>query len=48
MTSIGAAGDRDAVGVTRHAYPASAMVGDYMRAAAGLVPTGVIFAIGRS
>ena len=29
---------------TRHAYPASAMVGDYLRAAAGLVPVGVVFA----
>src|SRR3954447_23179401 len=29
---------------TRHRYPASAMVGDYLRAAAGLVPTGAIFA----
>jgi hypothetical protein len=29
---------------TRHAYPASAMVGDYLRAAAGLVPAGVLFA----
>jgi hypothetical protein len=30
--------DDDAVGVTRHAYPAMAMAGDYLRAAAGLVP----------
>ena len=29
---------------TRHAYPASAMLGDYLRAAAGLVPVGVVFA----
>src|SRR5216684_1766715 len=29
---------------TRHVYPATAMVGDYLRAAAGLVPTGVVFA----
>jgi hypothetical protein len=28
----------DDVGLTRHAYPAMAMVGDYLRAAAGLVP----------
>ena len=34
----------DAPGTTRHIYPSSAMVGDYMRAAAGLVPTGVLFA----
>jgi hypothetical protein len=29
---------------TRHVYPASAMLGDYLRAAAGLVPAGVLFA----
>jgi hypothetical protein len=29
---------------TWHSYPASAMVGDYLRAAAGLVPAGAIFA----
>jgi hypothetical protein len=29
---------------TRHSYPASAMAGDYLRAAAGLVPTGLLFA----
>jgi hypothetical protein len=34
----------DAAGTTRHIYPGSAMVGDYLRAAAGLVPTGVLFA----
>jgi hypothetical protein len=31
--------------MTRHAYPASAMLGDYLRAAAGLVPTAAILAI---
>ena len=31
-------------GASRHLYPASAMIGDYLRAAAGLVPTGAIFA----
>lgn len=31
-------------GTTRHVYPTAAMVGDYLRAAAGLVPTGVVFA----
>ena len=31
-------------GASRHFYPASAMIGDYLRAAAGLVPTGAIFA----
>lgn len=30
--------DDAAAGVTRHAYPAMAMAGDYLRAAAGLVP----------
>jgi hypothetical protein len=35
----------DAMGeASRHVYPATAMVGDYLRAAAGLVPTGVVFA----
>ena len=29
---------------SRHIYPASAMVGDYLRAAAGLVPAGILFA----
>ena len=31
-------------GTTKHVYPASAMIGDYARAAAGLVPTGLLFA----
>jgi hypothetical protein len=34
----------DTAGTTRHVYPASAMVGDYLRAAAGVVPVGVVFA----
>jgi hypothetical protein len=34
----------DSAGTTRHVYPASAMVADYLRSAAGLVPTGVVFA----
>jgi hypothetical protein len=34
----------DVADTTRHAYPASAMVGDYLRAAAGLVPVGILFA----
>ncbi|HVC50842.1 MAG TPA: hypothetical protein VND87_02350 [Stellaceae bacterium] len=29
-------------GVTRHAYPTAAMAGDYLRAAAGLVPAGAL------
>jgi hypothetical protein len=36
--------DDETVGASRHVYPATAMVGDYLRAAAGLVPTGVVFA----
>ena len=31
---------------TRHIYPASAMAGDYLRAAAGLVPASALFATG--
>jgi hypothetical protein len=34
----------DSAGTTWHVYPASAMVGDYLRAAAGVVPVGVLFA----
>lgn len=34
----------DEPGATRHVYPTSAMAGDYLRAAAGLVPTGVLLA----
>jgi hypothetical protein len=30
--------------MTHHAYPTSAMLGDYIRAAAGLVPTAALFA----
>jgi hypothetical protein len=33
-----------APGTTRYGYPTSAMAGDYLRAAAGLVPTGAILA----
>ena len=29
---------------SQHVYPMSAMIGDYLRAAAGLVPTGAVFA----
>lgn len=43
MTPIEEVADDDA-GTSRHIYPASAMVGDYLRAAAGLVPTGLVFA----
>jgi hypothetical protein len=42
MTPIDAIGDEPA-GMSRHVYPASAMIGDYLRAAVGLVPTGVLF-----
>jgi len=34
----------DFADTTRHGYPASAMIGDYLRAAAGLVPVGILFA----
>jgi hypothetical protein len=34
----------DEPGATRHIYPASAMAGDYFRAAAGFVPSGVLLA----
>ena len=34
----------DQTGTTRHSYPASAMIGDYLRAAAGLLPAGAIYA----
>ncbi len=40
-TPIGERTD-DPAGTTRHAYPAAAMVGDYLRAAAGLVPSGFL------
>jgi hypothetical protein len=33
--------------MTQHAYPSSAMIGDYLRAAAGFVPIAVILAIAR-
>jgi hypothetical protein len=32
-------------GVSRHTYPTSAMLGDYLRAAAGLVPSALLFAM---
>ncbi len=34
----------DEPGTTRHTYPASAMTGDYLRAAAGLVPSALLLA----
>ena len=34
----------DAAGTTRHVYPTVAMLGDYLRAAAGLVPVAILFA----
>lgn len=43
MTQIDAA-DGAAPGVVRYSYPTSAMAGDYLRAAAGLVPIAAIFA----
>jgi len=35
----------DTAGATRHVYPTVAMLGDYFRAAAGLVPVAAVFAI---
>ena len=35
---------QDLGGTTRHVYPPSAMIGDYLRAAAGLVPAGALIA----
>jgi hypothetical protein len=43
MTQIDAAGGA-APGVARYNYPTSAMTGDYLRAAAGLLPIAAIFA----
>jgi hypothetical protein len=43
MTGVEEFGDEIA-GASRHVYPTSAMIGDYLRAAAGLVPTGAVFA----
>ena len=34
----------DAAGTSRHVYPTTAMIGDYLRAAAGLVPTALVLA----
>jgi hypothetical protein len=43
MMQVDAAGGV-APGVAHYSYPASAMAGDYLRAAAGLVPSGAILA----
>jgi hypothetical protein len=42
MTARAEPTDATETGVSQHAYPASAMAGDYLRAAAGLVPAGVL------
>jgi len=42
MTPLDEAGGDGAV-TSRHVYPTSAMIGDYLRAAAGLLPTGAVF-----
>src|SRR3954452_45892 len=34
----------EVIGDSSHAYPASAMAGDYLRSAAGLVPSGMLLA----
>ena len=44
MTTLEDMADDEAL-VSRHVYPTAAMVGDYLRAAAGLVPTGLVFAV---
>jgi hypothetical protein len=44
MTAMTAAEDPNSAGVSQHVYPAGAMVGDYLRSAAGLVPTIALFA----
>src|SRR5207247_11082919 len=41
----GIRGGRFLSAVTYHAYPTSAMIGDYIRAAAGLVPAAAMLAI---
>ena len=41
MTRMEASADEFA-GISRHSYPTSAMAGDYLRAAAGLVPAAVL------
>jgi hypothetical protein len=43
MTQMDAIEDETG-GTTKHVYPASAMIGDYARAAAGLVPAAALFA----
>jgi len=42
MTARAEPADAAETGFSRHAYPASAMAGDYLRAAAGLVPAGIL------
>jgi hypothetical protein len=37
-------GESSRDGISWHRYPAASMIGDYLRAAAGLVPAGAIFA----
>jgi hypothetical protein len=44
MTQIDAAQEAMSAAVARFSYPASAMLGDYLRAAAGLVPSLLILA----
>jgi hypothetical protein len=41
LAEIGA----DNAGTTRHVYPTAAMLSDYLRAAAGLVPAAIVFAV---
>ncbi|MBV9824922.1 MAG: hypothetical protein JO001_04455 [Alphaproteobacteria bacterium] len=43
--SAGAIATDEGLAATRHGYPVSAMVGDYLRSAAGLVPVAIILAV---
>jgi hypothetical protein len=44
MTAMMVAEETGAAGASHHAYPTAAMIGDYLRSAAGLVPTAALFA----
>jgi len=44
MTPPEAAMPANAEAISKHIYPAGAMIGDYLRAAAGIVPTAALFA----
>jgi hypothetical protein len=44
MTALDEIAENEGV-TSRHVYPNAAMVGDYLRAAAGLLPSGVVLAV---